>query len=42
VEDMERQLSGVFQSIPNIAKLEEESFEEKMRKIAQALIQYKE
>jgi hypothetical protein len=42
VEEMERQISGVFQAIPDSAKSEEASFEEKMRKITQALVQYKE
>jgi peptidoglycan hydrolase CwlO-like protein len=39
---MERHISGLFQAIPNNTKLEEASFEEKMRKITQALVKYKE
>jgi hypothetical protein len=39
---MERQISGVFQAIPDITESEEASPEEKMRKISQALVQYKE
>jgi RNase H-fold protein (predicted Holliday junction resolvase) len=42
VEEMEKQISGVFQAIPDNAESEEASSEEKMRKIAQALAQYKE
>jgi hypothetical protein len=41
VEEMEKQISGVFQSIPDNVESEEASSEEKMRKIAQALTQYK-
>jgi hypothetical protein len=42
VEEMEKQISGVFQAIPDNTESEEASSEEKMRKIAQALVQYKE
>jgi chromosome segregation ATPase len=42
VEEIEKQISEVFQAIPNSTKLEEACYEEKMRKIAQDLAQYKE
>jgi hypothetical protein len=41
VEEMEKHISEVFQTIPDNAESEEVSSEEKMRKIAQALEQYK-
>jgi hypothetical protein len=41
VEEMEKHISEVFQTIPDNAGSEEVSSEEKMRKIAQALEQYK-
>jgi hypothetical protein len=37
VESMEKQISGVFQAIPNIIESEEVSAEEKMKKISHAL-----
>ena len=39
---MEKQISGVFQAILDSVESKETSSEEKMRKIAQALVQYKE
>jgi hypothetical protein len=42
VEEMEKKISGVFQAIPDNAELEEAYVEENMRRIAQALVQYKE
>jgi hypothetical protein len=41
-EGKERQISGVFKAIPDNAESEEAYSEEKMRKIKQALVQYKE
>jgi hypothetical protein len=41
VEEMEKHIGAVFQTIPDNAGSEEVSSEEKMKKIAQALEQYK-
>jgi hypothetical protein len=42
MEEMEKQISGLFQAIPDNAEWEEAYSKEKMRKIAQALVKYKE
>jgi hypothetical protein len=42
VEEMDRQISGVFQAILDSTKLKEASSEEKRRKIIEDLVQYKE
>jgi hypothetical protein len=41
VEEMEKHIGTVFQTIPDNARLEEVSSKEKMKKIAQVLEQYK-